>query len=77
MPTTGTHNTMTCFVSYITTQSKQCTSTLFVSYSIQEAKKISPKSKKDLHVGMACHVPLHKKAKKQREMPVPCLGPFH
>ena len=33
------------------------------------SKKISPKNKKDL--GMACHTPPLKKAKKQGEMPLP------
>ena len=35
----------------------------------QEAKKFSPKNKKDL--GMACHTPPLKKVKKQGEMPLP------
>ena len=38
-------------------------------------QKISPKNKKDL--GMACHIPPLKKAKKQGEMPLPSLGPIH
>jgi len=38
------------------------------------SKKFSPKNKKDL--GMACHVPPLKKAKKQGEIPLPSLGPI-
>jgi len=38
------------------------------------SKKFSPKNKKDL--GMAYHIPLLKKAKKQGEMPLPSLGPI-
>jgi len=38
------------------------------------SKKFSPKNKKDL--GMACHIPPLKKAKKQEEMPLPSLGPI-
>ena len=38
------------------------------------SKKISPKNKKDL--GMACHIPPLKKAKKPGEMPLPSLGPI-
>ena len=36
------------------------------------SKKFSQKNKKDL--GMACHIPPLKKAKKQGEMPLPSLG---
>ena len=38
------------------------------------SKKFSPKNKKDL--GMACHTPPLKKAKKHGEMPLPSLGPI-
>ena len=38
------------------------------------SKKISLKNKKDL--GIACHIPPLKKAKKQGEMPLPSLGPI-
>ena len=38
------------------------------------SKKFSPKNKKDL--GMACHIPPLKEAKKQGEMPLPSLGPI-
>ena len=40
----------------------------------QEAKNFLQKNKKDL--GMACHIPPLKKARKQGEMPLPCLGPI-
>jgi len=42
---------------------------------IYKSKNFSPKNKKDL--GMACHTPPLKKAKKQGEMPLPNLGPVH
>jgi len=42
--------------------------------SSTRSKKISLKNKKDL--GMACHIPPFKKAKKQGEMPLPSLGPI-
>ena len=38
------------------------------------SKKFSPKNKKNL--GMICHIPLLKKAKKQGKMPLPSLGPI-
>ena len=38
------------------------------------SKKFSLKNKKNL--GMACHTPPLKKAKKQGEMPLPSLGPI-
>jgi len=37
-------------------------------------QKIFSENKKDL--GMACHIPPLKKAKKQGEMPLPSLGPI-
>jgi len=37
-------------------------------------QKFPPKNKKDL--GMACHIPPLKKAKKQGEMSLPSLGPI-
>ena len=37
-------------------------------------QKFYPKNKKDL--GMACHIPPLKKAKKQVEMPLPSLSPI-
>ena len=43
-------------------------------YTNIRRKKISPKNKKDL--GMACHTPPLKKAKKQGEMPLPSLDPI-
>jgi len=41
---------------------------------VTRSKKFSPKNKKDL--GMACHIPPLKKAKKQGEKPLPSLGPI-
>jgi len=41
---------------------------------IQEAKNFFPKKENDL--GMACHIPPLKKAKKQGEMPLPSLSPI-
>jgi len=41
---------------------------------LQEAKKFLQKNKKDL--GMACHIPPLKKAKKQGEMTLPSVGPI-
>ena len=47
----------------------------FISrHIVTRSKKFSPKNKKDL--GMACHIPPLKKAKKQGEMPLPSLGPI-
>ena len=43
-------------------------------YIYTRSKQFSLKNKKDL--GMACHIPLLKKAKKQGEMPLPSLGPI-
>jgi len=40
----------------------------------KKQKNFSPKNKKAL--GMACHIPPLKKAKKQGEMPLPSLGPI-
>ena len=42
---------------------------------ITRSKKFSPKNKKDL--GMACHIPPLKKAKKQGEMPLPSQVQSH
>jgi len=41
---------------------------------LTRSKKFSPKTKKGL--GMACHIPPLKKAKKQGEMLLPSLGPI-
>ena len=46
----------------------------YSKYNITRSKKFSPKNKKDL--GMACHIPPLKKAKKQGEMPLPSLSPI-
>jgi len=43
--------------------------------NVNKKQKFLPKNKKDL--GMACHTPPLKKAKKQGEMPLPNLGPVH
>jgi len=44
-------------------------------YNTNKKHKISPKDKTDL--GMPCHTPPLKKAKKQGEMPLPSLGAIH
>jgi len=44
------------------------------SLHLTRSKKFSPKNKNDL--GMFCHIPPLKKAKKQGEMPLPSLGPI-
>jgi len=44
------------------------------NHAIVKKQKFSPKNKKD--VGMVCHIPPLKKAKKQGEMPLPSLGPI-
>ena len=49
-------------------------STSVSMYYSTRSKKFSLKNKKDL--GMACHIPPLKKAKKQGEMPLPSLGPI-
>jgi len=50
------------------------TSLGFPALSYTRSKKFSLKNKNDL--GMACHIPALKKAKKQGEMPLPSLGPI-